>query len=287
MRRNTIVVALLLAVSFVTPLSTLAEDISSPEETYSIYGSVFNSNGDIADSTSMKVDSLDSVWSVNGTYELNGITPGEHVIRAYFMNDGHTVVYRTINIDGDLELDFYQGKNWITGNVYGGLDHQPSHSSRIHLKETGENRTTSEGTVEFGPLKIGEYFTLHSYSDGSDQASQSLHFKLEEGSSSNPRANHFDFFDGMNSIYGYISDSLNLPVTGVAVSNGDATVLTNSEGFFVLRNLSIGDNQTLTLQQDGIELMPPVDHVVSNGENWLNLTSIIDVEFPHNVLFLF
>jgi hypothetical protein len=32
--------------------------------------------------------------------------------------------------------------------------------------------------------------------------------------------------------------------------------------------------------------MPPVDHVVSNGENWLNLTSIIDVEFPHNVSFL-
>ena len=287
MRSNTIFVVLLLASSFVTPLSTLADDISPSENlTFKIYGSVFNSNGEIADSTSIKVDSLDSIWSVNGTYELNGITPGEHVIRAYFMNDGHTVVYRTINIDGDLELDFYQGKNWITGNLYDGLDHQLSNSSRIYLKETGENRTASEGTLEFGPLKIGEYFTISSYYDGSDHASQSLHLKLEEGSSSNPRANHFDFYDGMNSIYGYISDSLNLPVTGVEVSNGDTTVLTNSDGFFVLRNLSIGDNQTLTLQQDGIELMPPVDHVVSSGENWLNLTSTIDVEFPHNVSFL-
>ena len=116
MRRYTFVVALLLATSLVIPLSTLAEDTPSSEETYRIYGSLFNSNGDLADSTSMKVDSLDSVWSVDGEYELIGITPGEHVIRAYFMNDGHTVVYRTINVEGDLELDFYQGKNWITGN---------------------------------------------------------------------------------------------------------------------------------------------------------------------------
>ena len=104
MRRYTLFVALLLATSLVMPLSTLAEDTSSSEETYRIYGSVFNSNGEAADSTSLKVDSLDSVWSVDGAYELNGITPGEHVIRAYFMNDGHTVVYRTINVDGDLVI---------------------------------------------------------------------------------------------------------------------------------------------------------------------------------------
>ena len=203
------------------PLSTLAEDNSSSDGTYRIYGSLFNSNGDPADSTSMKVDSLDSVWSVNGEYELNGITPGEHVIRAYFMNDGHTVVYRTINVDGDLELDFYQGKNWITGNLHDSDNNEIANSSVIHLKETGENRTVTNGTVEFGPLNIGEYFTLYTNYDGSDQTSQSLHFKLQEGSASSPRANHFDFYHGMNNIYGYIIDSLDLPVAGVEVSNGD------------------------------------------------------------------
>lgn len=281
MCRYTFIVALLLATSLVIPLSTLAEDTPSSEETYRIYGSLFNSNGNLADSTSMKVDSLDSVWSVNGEYELNGITPGEHVIRAYFMNDGHTVVYRTINVDGDLELDFYQGKNWITGNL-----HEIANSSVIYLKETGENKTVTDGTVEFGPLNIGEYFTLYTNYDGSDQTSQSLHFQLQEGSASSPKVNHFDFYHGMNNIFGYIMDSHDLPVAGVEVSNGDVTTLTNSDGFFALRNVSIGSNQTLTLQQDGIELLPPVHHVVSNGENWLNLTSIVDVELPHNVTFL-
>ena len=286
MRRYTFVVALLLATSLVIPLSTLAEDTSPSEETYRVYGSLFNTNGDPADSTSMKVDSLDSVWSVDGEYELNGITSGEHVIRAYFMNDGHTVVYRTINVDGDLELDFYQGKNWITGNLHDGDNNEIANSSVIYLKETGENKTVTDGTVEFGPLKIGEYFTLYTNYDGSDQTSQSLHFQLQEGSASSPKVNHFDFYHGMNNIFGYIMDSLDLPVAGVEVSNGDATTLTNSDGFFALRNVSIGSNQTLTLQQDGIELLPPVHHVVSNGENWLNLTSIVDVELPHNVTFL-
>ena len=286
MRRYTLFVALLLATSLVIPLSTLAEDTSSSEETYRIYGSVFNSNGEAADSTSLKVDSLDSVWSVDGAYELNGITPGEHVIRAYFMNDGHTVVYRTINVDGDLELDFYQGKNWITGNLHAGIDHQIANSSVIYLDETSENRTATNGTFEFGPLKIGDYYTLYTNYDGSDETSQTIRFKLEEGSSSSPKVNHFELYHGMNNIYGYILDSLDLPVSGVQVSNGDISTLTNSDGFFLLRNLSIGGNETLTLHQDGIELMPPVQHVVSSGQNWLNLTSIVDVEFPHNVTFL-
>tara|TARA_B100000459_G_scaffold122835_1_gene75445 strand:+ start:1331 stop:3685 length:2355 start_codon:yes stop_codon:yes gene_type:complete len=286
MRRYTLFVALLLATSLVIPLSTLAEDTSSSEETYRIYGSVFNSNGEAADSTSLKVDSLDSVWSVDGAYELNGITPGEHVIRAYFMNDGHTVVYRTINVDGDLELDFYQGKNWITGNLHAGIDHQIANSSVIYLDETSENRTATNGTFEFGPLKIGDYYTLYTNYDGSDETSQTICFKLEEGSSSSPKVNHFELYHGMNNIYGYILDSLDLPVSGVQVSNGDISTLTNSDGFFLLRNLSIGGNETLTLHQDGIELMPPVQHVVSSGQNWLNLTSIVDVEFPHNVTFL-
>ena len=164
MRCSTLGVVFLLAMSLVVPLSTLAEDTSSSEETFRIYGSLFDSNGEIADSTSMKVDSLDSVWSVDGEYELNGITPGEHVIRAYFMNNGHTVVYRTINIDGDLELDFYQGKNWITGTLHDGIDHEIANSSVIYLEETGEGKTVSDGNVEFGPLKIGEYFTLHTNS---------------------------------------------------------------------------------------------------------------------------
>jgi hypothetical protein len=81
MRSNTIFVVLLLASSFVTPLSTLADDISPSENlTFKIYGSVFNFNGEIVDSTSIKVDFFDSIWSVNGMYEFNGIILGEYVI---------------------------------------------------------------------------------------------------------------------------------------------------------------------------------------------------------------
>ena len=50
---------------------------------------------------------MESVVSNDGAYSFPGITAGEHIVRAYFMNDGHTVAYRTIFIQSDMVLDWY------------------------------------------------------------------------------------------------------------------------------------------------------------------------------------
>lgn len=85
------------------PLSVDADD--SELETFTLSGNVYNSNGDLAAETSIKVDSMTSSWSDNGNYEFEGITHGEHTVRAYFMNDGHTVVYRKMFFESDMNLD--------------------------------------------------------------------------------------------------------------------------------------------------------------------------------------
>ena len=64
------------------PYSAMAEN-DSEEPTYRVYGSLFNDLGGEAGNTSIKLDSLESVWSENDAkYEITGVTHGEHTIRA-------------------------------------------------------------------------------------------------------------------------------------------------------------------------------------------------------------
>ena len=63
-------------------------------ETYTLSGYFYTADCQLANSTSIKVDSMASGWSQDGYYEYSGITPGEHTVLAYFINDVHTVAYR-------------------------------------------------------------------------------------------------------------------------------------------------------------------------------------------------
>ena len=281
METRSVFIALLMSISMVLlPCSVMAEN-ATEEPKYRVYGSLYNDLGELAGSTSIKIDSYDSVWSEDGQYEIDGIAPGEHVIRAYFMNDGHTVVYRMIYVTGDKELNFYQDKNWITGTVH----NQDGDIVSLRLEETDDS--TSDSQFEFGPHPIGEYYTLSvDWERDSTITSQSLHLRIEEGSSAYPEANHFEIHHGMNNIFGFISDVQGNPVSEAVVSNGVEFAISNSDGFYQLKNLSVGSNQTLTIQQEGNDLLPSVQYTVTEEKNWVNLTTVTDVEFPRNVTFL-
>ena len=80
------------------PVSAFAEDDDAPSF-FSLTGNVYDSAGNPAAETSIKVDSMSSSWSEDGSYNFSGITEGEHTVRAYFMNNGHTVVYRKMYFD--------------------------------------------------------------------------------------------------------------------------------------------------------------------------------------------
>ena len=131
------------------PYSAMAES-DTEQPTYRVYGSLFNELGEQAGSTSVKVNSFDSVWSDDGQYEITGLSQGEHVIRAYFMNDGHTVIYRTIFIDADTELDFHQGSNWITGTLH----HSQNDIVSIGLVEQNEQASLIESRFELSLIHI-------------------------------------------------------------------------------------------------------------------------------------
>mgnify|MGYP001166354331 CR=1 FL=1 len=285
-RAASIISILLFSSVFLVPITASADDQEG--ETYTLSGYVYTVDGQLANSTSIKVDSMASGWSENGYYEYSGITPGEHTVRAYFMNDGHTVAYRTMFFTGDIELDWYVGHNWITAEVFDdqGDSAQNSPMTTVKLVQTDESYSLDDGRTEFGPYSTGDYYTMRTYYGDIDHSTQYVHFKLESGSSAQPSVNHFEFNHGLNSVYGFIIDSLNVPVSGATVSNGISSVTTNSDGFYLMQNLVVGDSQNLTFHVDGIEILDPVNTLVSSGENWLNLTSLVEVEFPHNVSFV-
>ena len=83
---------------FLICFSTLPIDISQatePEDTFTVTGKVLHQSGEVAGSTSIKITGYDSVWTDSaGDYQYTDIASGEHIIRAYFMNDGHNVAYR-------------------------------------------------------------------------------------------------------------------------------------------------------------------------------------------------
>ena len=83
--------AILIAFAIIlVPFSAIVLISKNHKKPYRVYSAaLLNSFGDVANSTSIKIDSQNSVWSENGEHEITGVTPGEHSIRAYFMNDGY------------------------------------------------------------------------------------------------------------------------------------------------------------------------------------------------------
>ena len=275
--------------SITVPLNIASAD-NNEDVTYTLSGHIYTADGQFANTTSIKVDSMASVWSQNGYYEYSGITSGEHTVRAYFMNDGHTVAYRTMFFSGDIELDWYVDHNWITAEVFdeNGESAQSSPMTTVKLVQTGETHSLDDGRTEFGPYKTGEYYSMRAYYGDIDHSTQYVHFKLEKGSNSGdkyPHLNDFDFNHGMNSRYGFITNVVGAPIEGITVSNGAKATLTNSDGFYLLQSLEVGSQQTLTFHQSGNQVSEPIEEIITIGDGWLNKSVEIEVNLPGNVSF--
>ena len=287
MRSRNFIVSIFLAIVIFSPMVVQAEN---ENVTFTLSGNVYDQNGNIAASTSIKVDSMTSSWSnlTDGSYEFTGISPGEHTVRAYFMNNGHTVVYRKMFFSEDMQLDWYEGKNWATAEMFDNQGERVHNSvlSTISLVELGETHSLNNGRTEFGLLDIGEYYTLLASYGEIDDSSQYVHFKLEPGTATTPSINDFDFHYGMNSRYGFILDNLGNPMVDVVVTNGQQTVATNSDGFYLLQNLVVGSQQNYTFTQGTQQVVDSFTDIIQEGPGWLNFTSNIEVEMPSNVTFL-
>ncbi|MAH40950.1 MAG: hypothetical protein CMO41_01725 [Verrucomicrobiales bacterium] len=269
-------------------LPTAAMSSASEEVTYTLSGHVYTSTGEPAGSTYVRIDAMESVLSSDGTYSFPGITPGEHTARAYFMNDGHTVAYRTIFIDGDTTLDWYEGHNWITVDALdanGDLLDQ-SESVSVSLLERNESQDFNNGRAEFGPYLTGDYHTVSTSLSGSASEQLVVCLRLEPGSAATPRVNHLQFKEGTNSVFGFLSDASGSPAREVEVSSGDVQATTNDQGFYLLNGLPLNAEVELTFSQSGQSIASNLSVLVDYGANWLNHTTSIALELPRNATFV-
>ena len=285
---HTLILACLLFSLF--PLDgVLADPTDNDEdELFTLSGNLYDAEGNPAAETSMKLVPRGSVWANGGNYSIENITEGEHTVRAYFMNNGHTVVYRQIYIDSDTELDWYVGKNWATAKVYDGVGQLIENPSLTNVKlvEHDESESPVNGRVSLGPHDIGDYYTVRAYYGDIDHTTQYVHFKMKSGSATNFYQNDFEFHHGKNSRYGFVKDSIGNAMPGVAVSDGNQTVTTNSDGFYLLQNLDVGVESNITFMHDDTEVAPPITEVITTGEGWLNNTATIEINLPGNASFI-
>ena len=264
------------------PNDSIAEENS--EQTFTISGTIYDSTGThIANRTSIKVDSLNSVWSDDqGTYSIPGITSGEHIIRAYFMNDGHTVSYRTIDVSSDIVLDWHVGNNWFTLEMKDSEGNFISNSqdNTFELVETQESVSVDDGKGVLGPLEIGQYYTIKANFGSVDNSSQYLFVPLQSGSSSYPYLNDYSFQHGLTNKFGFITDINGVGMPDVIVSSGTKSTITNAEGYFVLTGFEIGTSYDFNFTRSGINIIDPMTLNISDESSWMNLTSNITVELP-------
>ena len=272
---------------FILLLSTFTAYSTSSEEDsqlYKISGNVFTFNGDKAGNTFVKLIPRDSVQTGNtGTYEITDVSSGEHTIRAYFLDNGHTTSYRKIFIEEDMALDWYEGHNWITAEMFDSngsyLDNSPM--STVRLVEANQSKSVVNGRLEFGPFEIGQYYTLKAYYGDIDHSTQHVHFRME---GSVP--NDFDFKHGMNSKYGYITSNNGEAMSGITVSNGTFETQTNDDGFFVFNGLEVGSSQLFTFKSGNTDVAPSQTVNISTGSGWMNISAPEKVRYPDSPQFL-
>jgi len=269
------------------PLDCVTANESTEDELFTLSGNLYDEDGNPALETSMKLIPRGSIWANDGTYSIENITEGDHTVRAYFMNNGHTVVYRQIYIDSDTQLDWHVGKNWVTGKVYqeSGLLIESPTLTNVKLVDNNESATPENGRVSFGPYEIGNYYTVRAYYGDIDHSTQYVHFKMKSGSVTEYDVNNFHFHHGKNSRYGFVKDSVGNAMSGVSVSDGNQTVTTNSDGFYLLQNLDVGFESTITFMHDNLEIAPTITDVITGGEGWLNNTGTVEINLPGNASF--
>jgi len=83
-----------------------------------------------------------------------------------------------------------------------------------------------------------------------------------------------------------LSDPSGLPAREVEVSSGDVQATTNNDGFYQLNGLEINSEVELTFKQSGQEIASNLTLLVDYGAMWLNHTTSLTLELPHNATFL-
>lgn len=257
-------------------LSTLPIDTNQatePSHNFTVTGKVLHQSGEIAGSTSIKIAGYDSVWTDSeGNYQYNDIASGEYIIRAYFMNDGHNVAYRKIIINSDLQLDWIVDSNWITVTSDDELATFSVSSENIQ-----ESKAHAE-LIDFGPFEIDKYYNVTAfYASGLKQTAM---LKLQSGSSGEPLANHLIMNEGTTCRYGYLNDIFGNSMPNVNVQFGQYIAVTNSDGFYLIDGLTIGETVNLSVYQNGIEIIANYQITIEDGLGWHNLTSEITPEMP-------
>ena len=238
MRKTSIFSLLTVLTLFLSNFAAYPTSSEEESQLYKISGNVFTFNGDNAGNTFIKLIPRDSVQTGNtATYEITDVSSGEHTIRAYFLGNGHTTSYRKIFIEEDLALDWYEGHNWVTVEMFdsNGSYLEDSPMSSIKFVETNQSKSVANGRSEFGPSEIGEYYTLRAYYGDIDHSTQYIHFRMEGAT-----PNDFDFRHGMNSKYGFIKSTNGGAMSGITISNGTFETTTNDDGFFLISNLEVG-----------------------------------------------
>lgn len=264
----------------------LISAVDGEDATHTLSGTVYDSEGNTADTTYIKVVPMASVLSdsSDGTYEFTGISTGLHSARAYFMNNGHTVSYRALYMDSDLTLDWIEGSNWITmqfedsdGNS---LEHHSSDVS-VTLLETGQQVDFSSPLLEFDLNPMGQYYTLRTVFDGAEEDAQYLHFRMNSGNGvDDMMPNHFVIRQNTSSLYGYVYGTDGLPLTDTTITSGANQVVTNSEGFYLFENLPFDSSHTFTFEKSGDEPLSPHNVTISPSSGWMNFTATQSFEYP-------
>ena len=275
--KSTGLIVILLIALLPVGVSQTADD--DPITGYTISGTVFDIDGSIAGSTSMKLSGYESIWTDgSGSYEFTNIPEGEYSLRAYFMDNGHTVAYRKIVLDANLELDWIVNHNWITIDS---TDEQVEFSI-----DTGAELEVVQYSqlVGMGPYQIGEYYTVNAaFSDGQER---DVGLKLRPGSSSEPFINHLSLNPDENCRFGILSDVYGNPIPNAVVTIGSQSIYSDNDGFYLFCGLVIGSLYNVTAASGAIELVNHSMVEIDSATGWLNITSEVIPEKPETPEFL-
>lgn len=186
-----------------------------------------------------------------GYYEFVNLSSGTYTIRAYFGSIDHSVVYRELHFNDNMTLNWTHGKTWITGHI---LDSamEPVTGPFMAPPTTVKNVNTGEsvypdmeGCFEISNVTVGDYILFRAYYGSINHFASYVMIKAVGATS-----NVHEFINGKNSVYGYIFDvDGTTPLEGemVEAQPADVSTTTNEDGFYVMKDLPSGENQTVTV----------------------------------------
>jgi hypothetical protein len=297
---------LLLGTVLAFPGAAADDSHSAPLSTFTLDGFVLDDSGSpisgpfMGPPTQIKIVELNesAIPMVDGYYQITDIPPGTYTVRAYFGSIDHSVVYREARVDSNLTINWTHGKTWVQGSV---LDssHAPltppfmGPPVTVKVVETNESVMPNVyGEYEIGDLDVGEYYTVRAYYGAIDHSTSYTIRYLVGG-----EPNIIDFIHGKNSVNGYVFDSDDTPLEGQNVSAlPGVTTTTDSNGFYSLENLTVGENHTIEVeftskgnQTDSVTInvsvgpIPPINFtfakVIPEAPSFITASTVVDPDY--------